>query len=403
MKNERPILITLTLIAAIFLSAYACAQKSAAGESAGARHTEARSADPDTLFSSYYRTGEYYYVNGLQNIALDYFLDAADHAVTPAEKSKVFYAIGISSNNIHNASRGIDPARYFQMAEVPAKQSGDSVMVAHALFGRAGMYFDFLGAHKIKDESLTQAKTDSIRTAVELLGEAKEYAPGMVVLDYALALSYAALKDFDKARSRIDAVTGDTDSAQGTNVRASLLISMGRYAAAAAMAQRAYDIGMRTNNEADMRNSLHILYYARKYSGDAEKALDAFERYSEKWQMLMDESLERQVNVAQVRFDTKLKEEKLAATEKENALYRRRLLVIGCAFLLVAALLVVIVVSYRKIRKAHRALAQKSVQWAHLFLRVSFVEILKNLRRQATGDGRKTRRVDVARKTVSTI
>ena len=79
----------------------------------------------------------------------------------------------------------------------------------------------------------------------------------------------------------------------------------------------------------------------------------------------MDESIERQVNVAQVRFDIRLKEEQLVATEKQNSLYRRGLLIIGCAFLVAAALLGLVVRYYRKIRKAHRALVQKSLQWAN--------------------------------------
>ncbi len=182
--------------------------------------------------------------------------------------------------------------------------------------------------------------------------------------DYALALSYAALKDFGRAREYADRVKGDENSTVGANVRASLLICEGRYAEALEVARRALAMGEATSNESEMRNSLHILYYAYKYSGDTARALDAFERFSEKGQRLTDESFERQVNVAQVRFDTLLKEERLAASEKQNSLYRRGLLIIGCAFLVAAALLALVVSYYRKIRKAHRALVQKSQQWA---------------------------------------
>ncbi len=216
---------------------------------------------------------------------------------------------------------------------------------------------------KTGTEPLRPARRDSIDTAVALLLQARDYAP-LGVLDYALGLSYAALKDFDKAQYHIGRVTGDDHSAMGTNVRASLLICMGRYDDAVRMAQKAYDKGEETGNEADMRNSLHILYYAWKYSGDTARALDAFERYTGKQQRMMDESFERQVNIAQVRFDTKLKEEQLVAAKKENALYRKGLSIIGCALLIVAILLGIILFYYRKTRKAHRALVQKSLQWA---------------------------------------
>ena len=326
-------------------------------------HVVASTDDPATLYEAYYRTGEFYYVNGFQNIALDYFLEAAPHAATDRERARIYYAIGISSGNIHEASKGIDPDEYFVMSEEAARRIGDSTMVAQALFGRATAYLDFLGAHKIKDELLLPARRDSIDTAVALLREAGEFAPSGV-LDYALALSYAALKDFGRAREYADRVKGDENSTVGANVRASLLICEGRYAEALEVARRALAMGEATSNESEMRNSLHILYYAYKYSGDTARALDAFERFSEKGQRLTDESFERQVNVAQVRFDTLLKEERLAASEKENSLYRRGLLIVGVAFLVVAALLGLVVRYYRKIRKAHRALVQKSLQWA---------------------------------------
>ncbi len=326
-------------------------------------HVAASTDDPATLYEAYYRTGEFYYVNGFQNIALDYFLEAAPHAATDRERARIYYAIGISSGNIHEASKGIDPDKYFVMSEEAARRIGDSTMVAQALFGRATAYLDFLGAHKIKDELLLPARRDSIDTAVALLREAGEFAPSGV-LDYALALSYAALKDFGRAREYADRVKGDENSTVGANVRASLLICEGRYAEALEVARRALAMGEATSNESEMRNSLHILYYAYKYSGDTARALDAFERFSEKGQRLTDESFERQVNVAQVRFDTLLKEERLAASEKQNSLYRRGLLIIGCAFLVAAALLALVVSYYRKIRKAHRALVQKSQQWA---------------------------------------
>ena len=323
----------------------------------------ASTGDPATLFEAHFKTGEFYYVNGFQNIALDYFLEAAPHAPDDRKKGLIYYAIGISSVNIREASAGIDPGSCFLMAEELSKKTGDSLIVAQALFGRAGRYFDFLNAYEIKDEPLLPARRDSIDAAVTLLRQAVEFAP-LGVLDYALGLSYAALKDFERAQYHIERVTGDGYSPMGMNVRASLFVCMGRYAEAVAMAQEAYEKGEETSNETDMRNSLHILYYACKYSGETAQALDAFERYAEKRQRLMDESFERQVNVSQVRFDTRLKEERLAATEKENSLYRRGLLIVGCAFLVVAELLGLVVSYYRKIRKAHRALVQKSLQWA---------------------------------------
>ncbi len=78
-------------------------------------------------------------MNGFQNIALDYFLEAAHHATTDKERGFAYYAIGISSVNIREASAGIDPNSYFLMAEDLSKKTGDSLIVAQALFGRAGM------------------------------------------------------------------------------------------------------------------------------------------------------------------------------------------------------------------------------------------------------------------------
>ncbi len=348
MKKQYPVRLPLLLLLAAVLP----------------QDTVASYPDSTALYLENYRTGKYYYENGLQNVALDYFLAAADYAATDKEKSTIYYAIGISSENIHEASAGIDPDRYFMMAEETAKKSGDSTVVAHALFGRAGRYFDFLGAHKIKDEPLVPARRDSINRAVALLLEAKDWSASMDVLDYALGLSYAALKDFEKAQQHINVVSKTGETTQESNVRASLLICMGRYAQALAVAQRAYDKGEETGNEADMRNSLHILYYAYKYAGDTARALDAYERYAGKEQRLMDESFKRQINVAQVRFDTRQKEEQLASAQKENGLYRKGLAIIGGAFLIVATLLAVIVFYYRKIRKAHRALVQKNMRWA---------------------------------------
>ncbi len=178
------------------------------------------------LQRAYFLTGEFYYVNGFQNIALDYFLEAAHHAATDKERGLVYYAIGISSGNIHEASRGIDPNDYFAMSEELAKRTGDSLIVAQALFGRASGYFDFLGAHKIKNEPLYPARRDSIDTAVALLLEARDYA-ALEVLDYALGLSYAALKDFDMAQYYIGRVTGGDGSALGENLNG--LLSGGVY------------------------------------------------------------------------------------------------------------------------------------------------------------------------------
>ena len=224
--------------------------------------------DPATLFEAHFKTGESYYVNGFQNIALDYFLEAAPHAPDDRKRGLIYYAIGISSVNIGEASGGIDPNSYFLMAEELSKKTSDSLIVAQALFGRVGRYFGFLNAYEIKDEPLGPARRDSIDTAETLLRDAVEFAP-LGVLDYALGLSYAALKDFERAQYHSGRVTGDEHSAMGINVRASLLVCMGRYAEAVATAQEAYDKGEQTANETDMRNSLHILYYAYKYSGDA--------------------------------------------------------------------------------------------------------------------------------------
>ena len=326
--------------------------------------TVASTDDPGELYRAYYRTAEFYYHHGSQNIALDYFLAAAPYATTDKERSRIYYAIGIASENIAEASAGIDPNRYFLMAEEIARKTGDSSVVAHALFGRAGRYFGFMGPLTAKDEPLAPQHRDSVETAVSLLREALTWDADMHVLDYALALSYAELKELDKVRQYLATPMRDTLSNQESNVRASLLISMGRYARAVAMAQRTYDRGKATGNEADMRNALQMIYYAWKYSGDPVRALDALERFSELRQKLMDDSFDRQVNIAQVRFDTLLKEEQLAATEKENALYRRGLAIIGGTLLVVAALLVLVARYYRKIRKAHRALVEKSLQWA---------------------------------------
>lgn len=322
--------------------------------------------DSAALVQAYYRMGAFYYDNGIAWLALDNFLKAADYAITDRKRSRILYAIGISSSNSHEASRGIRPSEYFSQAEDLARQQGDSVMVAMSLFGRASGYLDFLGVHKFRDELLTYSRRDSIDTAITLLGEAEKYEGSMDVIHYALGLSHAALKDFHRARDYIyrDTLGNRPVTTQGLNVRASLAICMGHYAEALTYADAAYRRAESTRNEGDMRNSLHIMYYIHKYSGNAAKALETFERFGELRQRLMDESFEQQVNISQVRYDTKLKEEKLVSAERENKLYRRGMMIIACAFLIVVILLTTIVFYYRKTRKAHKALVEKSLQWA---------------------------------------
>ncbi len=69
--------------------------------------TVASTDDPGELYRAYYRTAEFYYHHGSQNIALDYFLAAAPYATTDKERSRIYYAIGIASENIAEASAGI--------------------------------------------------------------------------------------------------------------------------------------------------------------------------------------------------------------------------------------------------------------------------------------------------------
>ena len=366
MKNKHLICLAFTIaVSATLVSAQQSAEFDDIREIENyIERTVASTNDPAELYKAYYKTAEFYYHHGSQNIALDYFLAAAPYATSDRERARIYYAIGISSENINEASAGLDSNDYFLMAEELARSSADSAVVAHALFGRAGRYFGFLGVPENRNEQLASERRDSILTAVTLLLEAKSFDPEMEVLDYALSLSYAALKDFDKVQRYLDTSVKDTLSNQEANVRASLLISLGRYADAVTVLQRTYDRGKATGNEADMRNALHMLYYAWKYSGNTVRALDALESYSELRQKLMDDSFDRQVNIAQVRFDTILKEEKLAATEKENALYRSGLAIIGSALMVVVMLLGIVVFYYRETRKAHRALVQKSLQWA---------------------------------------
>ncbi len=332
---------------------------------------KAEEGDNETeMAQAYYSTGVYYFSQGLSWVAVEYFSKMLTLArLGDKERFNAMYAMGQASSISLEATRGISVSECYAEAEKIARRMNDSTCLSMALFGRSQTLFDALGAHKTKDEPLSEGRRDSIRTSIALLEECNRLSPHPV-WDCGLGLGHAALKEFDRGEFYVKRARKGFEESDpfpnpvGLNTAASFYMCAGDYARSLDYATESYRESARRRKEGDMRNALHILYYAAKYSGDTAGALRYYEKYNELHQRLMDKSFEHQVNLAQVRFDTRIKEDKLVAAEQRNRMYRTGIGIL-CAFLLVvAALAGVISVLHRKTSRAYRELVRKSQQWA---------------------------------------
>ncbi len=319
---------------------------------------------------AYYSAGVYYFSQGVSWMAVEYFskmLTLGD--LGDRERFKAMYAMGQASGLSHEASRGISVSDCYAEAEKIARRMNDSMCLSWALFGRSQTLFDALGAHETKDEPLSAGKRDSIYTSIALLEECNRLSPDPV-WDCGLGLCHAALKEFDWGEFYVKRARKGFEESDpfpnpvGLNTAASFYMCAGDYARSLYYAMESYRESARRSKEGDMRNALHILYYASKYSGDTAAALRYYEKYSEMHQRLMDKSFEHQVNLAQVRFDTRIKEDKLAVAELHNRMYKTGIGILFAFLIIVVALAGVISALHKKTNMAYRELVKKSQQWA---------------------------------------
>jgi|GEM_PF-7084073 len=330
-----------------------------------------QSNDSLLIPKAYYKTGRTFFVAGMPWLGLNYFIKSADNATTSSDKAKALYAIAHSAS-LSQDKKGIEPLSYYELAENEARKTDDSLVISQCCFGISQEYFRSLSAHEIMNKELTPTLRDSILTAINYLEKAIDYSGEKYrtwVDRAAIGLNYAALKDFEKANYYISHEMDREPhlfetSAMALHVKAVLYTCMKNYDMALAFARRSNELAIQQHKEDDIRNSQLTIYYIYKYSGNYRLALEAFEKYEVLKEELNHKTFEQQVVMSEIRYDTKLKEEQLAASRQQNSLYLGSLKIIIAFLVLIVFLLIFIWYYYRKTRKINRELVRKNLEWA---------------------------------------
>lgn len=325
--------------------------------------------DSTDIPDAYYNLGKLYYGLGLSEISLDYFLQVAQYNLPDDKRSGVFYAIAEASRN-SKLEEGLDSKEYYKKSENLARSLNDSIRIAGALFGQSQIYFRSLDIYELEGIGLRNGLRDSLETSIRLLEEALLYDPASYIINVALGLNYTAGNESEKgieyAQKGYDIMLTIPDLVpMAKNVMASINSYKGNYTDAIRFAEESYAFANEFNKKGDMRNSMKILYHTYKHAGDNAKALKAYENYIKTQDELSDAERQMGLVFLQVKYDTQLKEERLADAETSNQFYQVAILIIASLLILVSFLLIFSYQTFMKKQFAYRKLVDGMEKWAN--------------------------------------
>ncbi|GHV31057.1 hypothetical protein FACS1894177_04780 [Bacteroidia bacterium] len=322
-----------------------------------------------------YVNGRYLFMQGYYWDALDYFLQLTDMDLPANEKIILYYTLGQVYYSIYDQTNEHTPF-YYNLAKEEMKKPDftQTELKGFVLFGEGGLYANMDDAHLYGDYTVSPSLADSLRTSIRLHEEAAQYYdyPGNFC---SAALSYAILGDMTHSRlaeQKAFELLEKHPESLSTVLYVSALIRYRekKYDEAIAIARKGLAESEANDKKSDMEKNAKVLYHSYEATGDFTNAC----KYLQMGYLLQEHKVEEekksQLVMAQIKYDTKLKEEELQKERERNRINSLKIRYISGGLFLLLVALVVYIQLYRQKQKAYRSLVQKNLQWAE----TSFVQ-----------------------------
>jgi AraC-like DNA-binding protein len=236
------------------------------------------------------------------------------------------------------------------------------------LFGESTLYSNMDDKQLYDDFTVSPSLADSLRTSIRLNEEAVRYYdyPGN---SCSAALSYAILGDITRSRlaeqEAFDLIKQHPEYlSAGLYISALIRYREKKYDEAIAIAKKGLAEAEANDKKSDMKKNAGVLYHSYAATGNFANAYKYLQMEYLIQEDIAAEEKRSRVVMAQVKFDTKIKEEQLQKEREHNRINGMKIRFISAGTVLLLVALVIFICLFKQKQKAYRLLVQKSLQWA---------------------------------------
>ncbi|GHT30516.1 hypothetical protein AGMMS49574_10380 [Bacteroidia bacterium] len=270
-----------------------------------------------------------YQLKGMYSKALQYFMEAlsyfeqSEDEADKGVKGTLFFYIGGIHLEILNLEQSL---LYLSKAESLFRETGHKIGLASTIMLIAQILPEVRGEAMLEDKAAMEELVASVREALELLKEVDDRSTQVSVYA-ALGNLYLKMRDYTNAQACIDSgfqlieVVGSLPIYiyELYNIQSAVYYKQGKYAECEEVALKSLAID--TTHIPVMFDMMTHIILSNIKMGKAERAEEYFTKY---WTQIKDYmTAEHQKNISEmeVKYETEKKELRIAALEKERALY----------------------------------------------------------------------------------
>jgi AraC-like DNA-binding protein len=285
------------------------------------------------------------------------------------EKVVLFYTLGHTYYSIYDQANEYTPFYYALAKEEMQKPDfKETYLKGFILFGEGSLYSNMDDAHLYDFYTVSPSFADSLRTAIRLHEESNLYIED-TGNNCAIALAYALLGNTAQSRVFEQKAFELTQKLQENLPLVYYISALIRYrekkfTEAISLAAKGLEIALANEQNDDSESNATVLYHSYAASGDYSNAYKYRKMANELQEAQLRQEKESRLIMAQIKYDTKIKEEQLQEAKERNDIYSLRIKYISGVGVLLLIVLGVIIYLYRQQQKAYRLLVQKSLQWA---------------------------------------